>query len=986
MFLWSDGAKKKIILSVLCAAGIFLVFLYYQCRFAEGGARPPRAVDGVLDLTGWDFQRQGVVQLKGNWEFYWERLLTPGDFENEPQKTGFIEVPGLWNGYAINEGGVSRRLSGDGYATYRLIVKTNGQNDLLALKILDFATSYRLWVNGKLLASNGRVGKSETEASPQAFPLLANFLNDRQEIELVLQIANFTHSKGGIWTGISLGTAGQIQALRERQIASGLFLGGALVIMAVYHLGLFMLRRKERSTLFCALLCLLIAVRSSATGEIVILDLFPGTSWHLLYVLQYLAFYLAVPVFGQFIHLLYPDETSSKLTRFSWVMAALFSLTVVVTPVKIYSKFILWYELYTILFLLYIALVVLVRAALRKREGAAFFILGTVVLALAATNDTLVANDVLDGPYVIDFALFIFLFFQALILSMRFSGAFATVEKLSGELEAYSRNLEQKVRERTSDLERAKQDADAANRAKSDFLAVMSHEIRTPMHGLMGMAELLMETPLNEEQREYAAVISESSEMLLAIIDDILDFSRIEEGKLTLEEADFDLKQVERKVASLFASKASLKGLLFTSAVDPAVPRVLRGDPLRLCQVLLNLVGNAVEFTERGEVSLRVFLEKREGHIAIIRFEVRDTGPGIPEGLRNSLFDPFTQADASTTRRFGGTGLGLSICRRLVELMNGEIGFASEEGRGAIFWFAVPFIVSGMAETPAKNDTTVLEGLPVWTQNPGSILVAEDSPVNRKLILAQLKKLGLEAEVAESGREAVRAASRNAYALILMDCQMPLMDGYEAARTIRRLEKRLGRHAAIVATTADATQGEREKCLAAGMDDYLCKPVRLADLHRTLARWLPGPGVSSAPGVGDAAATGEGGGMVAAQTSPGYGEFGELLRVTGGDAGLAVEIIKTFLQDMPAKLARLNNALARADAAGVRLQAHGMKSSGTIIGAARFAALCREVEDLAGVGDLAGAEALFAQVEDEYRLVGEKLRVFLGERGQPDST
>jgi len=974
---------KIITLVVLCAAGLFLLaFLHFQGRFTVERARPPGAVNGVLDLTGWDFQRQGVVQLEGWWAFYWEQLLTPADFKYEPRQTGLIKVPGLWNGYVVNEGGAARRLSGDGYATYRLIIKTAAQNDLLALKILDFATSYRLWVNGQLLASNGRVGKSEAETVPQAFPMLVNFVNDRPEIELVLQVANFTHSKGGVWTGISLGTAGQIQTLRERQIASGLFLGGALVIMAVYHLGLFMLRRKDRSTIFCALLCLLVAVRSSVTGEIVILDLFPGTSWHLLYVLQYLAFYLAVPVFGQFIHLLYPGETSRKFTLFCWVMAALFSLTVIATPVKVYSKFILGYEIYTILFLLYIALVALVRAALKKREGAAYFILGAVALALAAFNDTLVANDALDGPYVIDFALFIFLFFQALVLSMRFSRAFATVEKLSTELEAYSSTLEQKVRERTSDLERAKQDADAANRAKSDFLAVMSHEIRNPMHGLIGMAELLTGTPLNEEQREYAAVINESSAMLLAIIDDILDFSKIEDGKLALEEVDFDLRQVERKVAGLFTPKAGLKGLRFTSSVNPAVPRTLRGDPLRLGQVLLNLVGNAVKFTERGEVSLRAFVEERKGDTVVIRFEVRDTGPGVPEGARDSLFDPFTQADASTTRRFGGTGLGLSICRRLVELMNGEIGFASEEGCGATFWFTIPFKVVETAETPAKEDTAVFAPLPGWTQNPGPILVVEDSPVNRKLILAQLKRLGLEAEVADGGREAVEAASRTDYALIIMDCQMPLMDGYQATRAIRQLEERLGRHTPIVATTAGAIRGEREKCLAAGMDDYLSKPVRLADLHRTLARWLPGPGVSPAPDVDDAAAAGECKGIVVAKTSSGYEGLGELTRVTGGDAGLTAEIIETFLQDVPAKLARLNNALARADAAGARLQAHAMKSSGAIIGAARFSSLCRELEDLAGTGVLVGAEALLAQVEEEYRRVGDELKVFLSEYGR----
>jgi two-component system LytT family sensor kinase len=427
---------KRLIVAGLFAAAVVLMALYVKNALSIPKAGYPRAENGVLDLSGWDFTRDGLISLAGDWEFYWEKLLTPEDFRSRehPQKTGLIRVPGLWNGYGVPVGEGLKKMSGEGYATYRAVVHTDGKDELLALKILSVGTSYRLWVNGKLLAYNGRVGRSAAESVPQSLPRLANFESRNGRIELVLQIANFTHSKGGIWAGIQMGTAGQIQALREKRIAAGLFLCGALVIMGIYHLTLFLLRSKDRAPLFLSLLCLLISARVSVTGENFLVSFLPGLSWDFIYATQYLGFYLAIPVLVQFIRILYPREIPRGPVAFAWVAGVLFSLTVVVAPAKVYSRFILSYEIYTIAVLLYIAFAVLGRALFRKREGAGLFLTGTIVLTLAAVNDVLRANNLIWGPYIIQFGLSIFMLSQTCVLSLRFLKALQAEEKIAAEL------------------------------------------------------------------------------------------------------------------------------------------------------------------------------------------------------------------------------------------------------------------------------------------------------------------------------------------------------------------------------------------------------------------------------------------------------------------------------------------------------------------------------------------------------------------------
>jgi len=529
-----------------------------------------------------------------------------------------------------------------------------------------------------------------------------------------------------------------------------------------------------------------------------------------------------------------------------------------------------------------------------------------------------------------------------------------------------SRNITEK--------KQAEQALQAAVEAKLRFIANMSHEIRTPMNGVIGMAGLLQESGLNDEQRHFLQVIRASGELLLAIVNDILDFSKIEAGHLRLEEYPFDPENLCNELADLFAAQCHAKGMLLVRRFDLQECRCLKGDGTRLRQILMNLLGNALKFTETGTVTLQVSTEQQQNGKVLLRCQVRDTGIGIPKERFSSLFTPFSQADSSTTRKYGGTGLGLAISRQLARLMGGDISLISLPGQGSSFTVTVlcdP--CDELAQLQLQQQRQPAEQQKKATS--ARILLVEDNVVNQLVARTILEKQGHSVSQAANGQEALAMLRLLPIDLVLMDCQMPEMDGFEATIRIRQGEAgEQNRRLPIIAMTAHAFVQDRERCFSVGMDDYLTKPVQPARLADTIVMWLERR-QQAVPQAGSASAPAPETETTVEIEEPVF-TAEDLLQRLGGDHDLAKTTVTIFLEEVDSAVAELHAAVMRADNASVCMQAHGLKGAALNCGAQKTAAVALRLEYLAKEGSLEGAEQLMDELKREvlrYRQELQKL-------------
>ncbi len=547
-----------------------------------------------------------------------------------------------------------------------------------------------------------------------------------------------------------------------------------------------------------------------------------------------------------------------------------------------------------------------------------------------------------------------------------FNAMLEEVEQRDRTLAGYSERLEQDVARRTRQLrnsvlalETERDRAEAANRAKSAFLAAMSHEIRTPMNGVLGILSLLRNTRLEAQQQRYVQMGYHSAEALLAIINDILDFSKIEAGQLHLEIIPFDLHELIREILEIFDEPIRNKGLKMHPELDAQLAPAYRGDPTRLRQVLFNLLSNAIKFTQQGDLYLT--LKVLDTHY--LNFRVEDTGIGIPKEKQTHIFEAFAQADNSTTRQYGGTGLGLTICKQLIKLMGGEIGVHSQPGEGATFWFTLPLFVASPEEqrTLRQQSRLASDNLPTLAQGtPYQILLAEDNPVNQEVAKAELESLGCYVSTANNGREAFDFYQKNVFDLVLMDCEMPELDGFQTTQVIRRYEHQrpCKKHIPIIALTANAVVGTRQACIQAGMDGYLSKPFSREQLLETLRCHLTAATPAVAPATPRT--------LMALNRE----KIDKLRKL---QPQMLEKMVALYMEHSSMQMQQLAAAFAEQDLEQIARLSHSLKSASLNVGATQFSTRCKAIEIRSKQGNLPET-ACFEELQENYQQVVAALR------------
>ncbi len=762
---------------------------FYYCLFIllvschALGAATPQPRKGVLDLRQTDLSAQEVL-LDGEWKWYWQQLFHAQGLQGPGE---FITFPKLFN----NSTWQGKPVSAQGYATYELTVLLPHQRPSLALFIPDCYTAYRIMVNGQVVMNSGNPGVSKESTQPYWSPqahALPDFPGD--SLQILLEVANFHHCKGGSYRAMVLGNAAHIVPAFERDKALDFLLSGCLFMGGLFFFGLFIFGRHDEAILYFAIFCVCYSYRIVGSDLHVINTLFPDLGWSFFIHMEYLSLYLSVAAFLQYTRRLYPEDVYHPIMKVMTIICVALAVGVLVLSPLYFTQLI---NSFLILMFFYVgyAFYIYLKAARNKRPGSNYALMSTGTLLLVFIIINLHYFGIITPKKLLLFVGYLaFFFLQSLILSFRFAHT----------------------------LQQAKIQAEQGLKAKSEFLSTMSHEIRTPLNSVIGMTHLLLGDQPRQDQKQNLDVMLFSANNLLNIINDILDFNKIEAGKITFESIPFDVTLVARNCIASYQTYAQEKQNSLQVEVDPALKNLIVADPTRTTQVLNNLTHNALKFTQNGTVTLGIKLLSEKDNQVSIEFSVSDTGIGIDPDKQKVIFERFTQADSSMTRSFGGTGLGLAICKHILELQSVELQLDSTPGKGSRFyfsqWFTKGELIHEVSRVKEEATGQPLAGL--------EILLVDDQPMNILAARGILKRWGAQVETASHGQEALDKIHQHTPSLVLMDLQMPIMDGYEATRQIRQR----GYTIPVIALTANLVPEIVDKIRESGMDDMVVKPFK----------------------------------------------------------------------------------------------------------------------------------------------------------------